>query len=207
MLRGPRHARRGSIGLLSGLARCGLCGGAVEHVGAVLTCLRWRHLRRQSRPVEAYVVAVAMTRLGLPDAQAILPRPHATLTFADPAYAFVGTSRGGMRAVVATFMDLTILPVGIAEPFGSDSVQVAWRTQPAEVGLSGRGSPQRPTEDWWDEMQNLGDACLFAAAEALVVGNPPPPLGDAQRRALWTALVPAAEGAVDAEVDDSPTKW
>lgn len=84
-----KHDRGARSALLSGLLLCGRCGepmtASTQHGGSggarypVYTCLTGRdHLRRKRQEMDAWTVALAMTRLGLPDAQAsVLPRDPA----------------------------------------------------------------------------------------------------------------------------------
>lgn len=269
--RGARHR------LLSGLVICGRCSSPMQ----ASTTAGWgtsprrrvyacdqggEHLRRSAQPVEAFAVALAMARLGLPDAQAtVLPRDPAPGAAslaaqwadlrtrrsavadalatglmdagdyqrvaaslaadlaavedrlaaaqvepatgaplpADPAYALVGLGLGGLRAVIDTLASITLLPVRPGRrPFSRESVRVAWRTAlPAEPAQT-LAAAGRPPEEWWEEIQALVDGGVAAEAEAYVSENPPPPLSQDQRRALWAALTPAAATAPDAELPD-----
>lgn len=72
--RPPMSARA----LLTGLARCGLCGatvhggGAAKGQGKVYRCREHAHLARSAEPVEEYVAAVVVERLSRPDAADLL---------------------------------------------------------------------------------------------------------------------------------------
>lgn len=122
---------------------------------------------------------------------------------ADPAFALIGTSLGGLRTVISTLAEITLYPAGRGrQPFRPETVKVAWRaTIPPEAPGSGLAAVARPSEEWWEEMQWLVDGGMGDCAERLVAASPPPPLSPEQRRSLWTALIPAAAGAADAEVD------
>lgn len=65
--------------LLSGVARCGLCGGRIygrqEHRGALYVCESAPHMGRKIEPVDDYVSAVIMARLSQPDALSALATP------------------------------------------------------------------------------------------------------------------------------------
>ena len=269
-----QHDRGARTALLTGLTACGVCGGPMKQMSIQggpntgkypgLTCVRHQHLTRKARPIEAYAVALAMSRLGMADAQAtVLPRdpspnaeslvdkwnavtakrsaladlwvagvmpdpdymrlsqalghdlaaledrlarlqvePHTGASLPrDPPYALVGLPLAGLRTVLATLMDLTVLPVRPGrQPFRPESVQITWRISPGEPDSSGRAAEHRPSDMWWAEVQDLGDEGLFEAAEAFVASSPPPPLPTEQRRVLWAALTPAADLAADAEV-------
>ena len=269
-----QHDRSARSALLTGLATCGRCGRpmrvSTQSGGAggarypVYVCDQGGdHLRRRAREVEAYVVAVAMARLGEPDAQAaVLPRDPspgadslaaqwgevrarraevadlfaaglmdradyvraysalstdlavledrlATLqvepetgaaTPADPAFALVGLGLGGLRAVVDTLMTVRLDPARRGrQPFDPTTVVLTWRRELPEQDTSGLTATARPDEDWWEQIQDLVDGGIGHAAEDLVTEQPPPPLSAEQRRALWVALVPAADRAPDAE--------
>jgi site-specific DNA recombinase len=67
--------------LLSGLARCGVCGDAVRSFSAsaqrrktkpVYTCRTGKHVIRGAAEVDAYVTAVILERLSRPDARELL---------------------------------------------------------------------------------------------------------------------------------------
>lgn len=273
-----RHDRGARSALLTGLVTCGRCGepmhASTQHGGAggsrypVYACTAGNeHLRRKARQVEAYVIAVIMTRLGLPDAQAtVLPRDPepgtadlaaqwasirdrrsavadalaaglmeagdyqrvAAALFADqqavedslarlqtspetgapipadPAFALVGTSLGGLRTVIATLAEITLHPAGRGrQPFRPETVEITWRPAlPEAPPGSGLAAVARPTEEWWEEIQGLVDGGMGEQAEALLSAQPPPPLAAEQRRALWAALVPAAPLAADAEIEE-----
>lgn len=273
-----KHDRGARTALLTGLVLCGRCGepmqASTQHGGAgalrypVYACAAGNeHLRRKARQVEAYVIAVMMARLGLPDAQAtVLPRdpepgaadlaakwadlrdrrsavadalaqglmdagdyqrlaaglaadqsaieeslaalqtsPETGAPIpADPAYALVGTSLGGLRTVISTLAEITLRPAGRGrQPFRPETVEVTWRKAlPPHAPGSGLAAVARPSEEWWEEMQGLVDGGMGGYAEALVAAQPPPPLSVEQRRALWEALTPAAALAADAEIGE-----
>lgn len=277
-----KHDRGARSALLSGLLLCGRCGEPMTassiHGGqggaryGVYTCLSGRdHLRRKRQEMDAWVVALAMTRLGLPDAQAsVLPRDPApgaddlaaqwaqvrdrrseaadlwaagsmpTADYqrlsaqlsidlealeerlaalqtspetgaplpADPAFALVGTSLAGLRAAIATLMTVTAHPVGRGggprvRRFDPATVRVEWRTGlPPEPTGSGLAAINRPTEQWWEQVQGQVDGGMAEAAEAVVAAQPPPALTTEQRRLLWAALAPAAPLAADAEIEE-----
>jgi hypothetical protein len=81
-------ARRTSPGsqprwLLSGMARCGVCGEAVQATSAArrptYTCRSGGHVVRNARHVDAHVAAVVVERLSRPDArELLLPKPTDT---------------------------------------------------------------------------------------------------------------------------------
>lgn len=81
VLTDPSRARIGPPRryLLSGLMRCGLCGGPVvgtwraDRGQSVYRCMP--HLQRQTVPVDEFVVAVIVARLSQPDAAELLARP------------------------------------------------------------------------------------------------------------------------------------
>lgn len=272
-----KHDRGARSSLLTSLVLCGRCGepmgASTQHGGAggsryaVYACTAGNeHLRRKAREVEAFVIAVMMTRLGLPDAQAtVLPRDPepgaadlaaqwadlrdrrsavadalaaglmepgdyqrvaATLAAdqqaveerlaalqttpetgapipADPAYALVGTSLGGLRTVIGALAEVTLHPAGRGrQPFRPGTVEIAWRTGLPEVSpASGLAAAHRPSDEWWEEIQALVDGGMAEAAEVLMAEQPPPALSVEQRRALWAALMPVAALAADAEVD------
>lgn len=273
-----KHDRGARSALLTGLVLCGRCGEPMRastlHGGAggsrypVYACVSGNeHLRRKARQVEAFVIAVMMTRLGLPDAQAtVLPRepepgaadlatqwgvlrdrrsavadalatglmdrgdyqriaaglaadqsaveerlaalqasPETGAPIpADPAYALVGASLGGLRAVISTVAEVSLFPAGRGrQPFRAETVQIKWRSALADVGpASGLAAVERPSEEWWEEIQALTDGGMAEAAEATVAAQPPPALAPEQRRSLWAALVPAASLAADAEIEE-----
>lgn len=64
--------------LLSGIGRCGVCGdrlyGRGEKRGPIYVCASAAHLGRKIEPVDAYVEAVVVARLSLPDAAAAFTR-------------------------------------------------------------------------------------------------------------------------------------
>lgn len=68
--------------LLSGVGRCGVCGGRLygrtEARGAIYVCESKAHLGRKIEPIDAYVEAVIVARLSLPDAAAAFTPPHQT---------------------------------------------------------------------------------------------------------------------------------
>lgn len=272
-----RHDRGARQRLLTGIASCGRCSApmsaATHHGGPtgrrrVYVCAATSadHLRRSAEPVEAYVIAVTMVRLGLPDAQAtVLPRDpgpgaadfaaqwadlrvrQSTVADAlaaglmtpgdyqrvaadlaadlaavedrlaaaqvhpetgapapaDPAFAVVGTSLAGLRTVLSALTDIALMPVPPGRrPFDPKSVRISWRTDlPDTPAGSGLAAAARPSEAWWEEIQTLVDGGMGQAAEEFVSEHPPPPLSAEQRRALWAALVPAADLAGDAEVE------
>ncbi|MBZ2195967.1 recombinase family protein [Occultella gossypii] len=73
-----RTGPRGSKRLLTGLARCGVCGATVHAGGAVAKYGMYRcsgssgHVGRQSDPVDAYVGELVVARLSQPDAAELL---------------------------------------------------------------------------------------------------------------------------------------
>lgn len=274
--RHAKHDRGARTALLTSLVTCGRCGepmvASTQHGGAggrrypVYACaVGNEHLRRRARPVEAYVVAAVMARLGQPDAQAtVLPRevgpgaadlaqqwaevtarrsavadafagglmaatdyqrtygglsadvaaledrlaevqvhPESGRAMpADPAYALVGCSLAGLRQVISTLAEVTLNPAGRGrQPFRPETVRITWRTSlPADPPASGLAAAARPPETWWEEVQELVDGGSGQAAEDFVAATTPPALSPEQRRALWAALAPAADGAADAEV-------
>ena len=85
-------------------------------------------------------------------------------------------------------------------PFDRSSVCISWRAGlPETAPASGLAAVDRPDEHWWDQVQEAVDGGIGQAAEDLVAEQPPPPLSTEQRRALWSALAPAADRAADAE--------
>lgn len=64
--------------LLSGVGRCGACGarlyGRIEKRGPIYVCESGAHLGRKIEPVDAYVEAVIVARLSLPDAASAFTR-------------------------------------------------------------------------------------------------------------------------------------
>ena len=123
---------------------------------------------------------------------------------ADPAYALVGTSLGGLRTVISTLAEITLHPAGRGrQPFRPETVEITWRKAvPPHAPGSGLAAAARPSEEWWEEMQGLVDGGMGEYAEALVAAQPPPSLAPEQRRVLWAALVPAAALAADAEIGE-----
>ncbi|KDE13852.1 recombinase family protein [Rhodococcus aetherivorans] len=71
---GRRKAPRRAVALLTGVGRCGVCGAPVHAGGARRHYRTYRcratpgHLARMADPVEAYVEAVMVARLSMPDA-------------------------------------------------------------------------------------------------------------------------------------------
>lgn len=65
--------------LLSGIGACGVCGarlyGRTEARGPIYVCESGAHLGRKVQQVDAYVEAVIVARLSLPDAAAAFTRP------------------------------------------------------------------------------------------------------------------------------------
>lgn len=110
-----KHDRRVRSGLLTGLVTCGRCGEPMRlstfaaskgrERYAVYVCDKGGdHLRRKARDLEAYVIAVVMARLGMPDAQStVLPRP------AEP----------GVDDLVSEYMDLRERRSEVADLFSA----------------------------------------------------------------------------------------
>lgn len=79
--RRPRGRPR--VYLLSGVARCGVCGedsgariyGRAEHRGPVYVCEARPHLGRKAEPVDDFIEQVIVARLSRPDAAALFARP------------------------------------------------------------------------------------------------------------------------------------
>lgn len=65
--------------LLSGIARCGQCGGKIygriERRGPIYTCESGAHLGRKLKPIDEYVEAIFINRLSRADAARALARP------------------------------------------------------------------------------------------------------------------------------------
>lgn len=270
----PHRDRGARTTLLSGLLRCAACDRPMEagsSVGPRIGRYATYHcpqcgMSRKARPLDAYIVSLAMTRLGQPDAQAtILPRdthPDAEALSeqwaaaiqrraelgdlwraghlpkseyerhlveiqndlavledrlaaiktdpdtgntapADPAGALVLASLAAMRTVIATLMDVSAHRVRPGrQPLRRESLSVTWRSETAQLPASGHRADARPTEQWWDEVEEATHAFAAVLAEEELAANPGPPLDDDQRRSLWAALTPVANAVEDAEVED-----
>ncbi|MGR7023409.1 recombinase family protein [Geodermatophilus sp. URMC 62] len=80
LLRDPsrRTAAANARGLLTGVARCAVCGlschggGATKGQGRIIRCPSMKHVQRSAEPVEDYVSAVVIERLSRPDAIGLL---------------------------------------------------------------------------------------------------------------------------------------
>ncbi|WP_270886597.1 recombinase family protein [Pedococcus sp. 5OH_020] len=83
VLSDPSRHRRGRprSHLLSGVARCGVCGGRIfgstEPRGPVYLCETRRHVVRRGEPVDQLVVATVVGRLSMPDAVDLFARDDA----------------------------------------------------------------------------------------------------------------------------------
>lgn len=69
--------------LLSGVARCGVCGegkiyGRTERRGPIYVCESHAHLGRKIADIDAYVERVVLARLSMPDAARAFTRPEQT---------------------------------------------------------------------------------------------------------------------------------
>ncbi len=81
ILTDPSRRRKGRprTNLLSGVARCGVCGGRlygrIERRGPIYVCESGAHLGRKSLDIDAHVSSVVVARMSLPDAAVALARP------------------------------------------------------------------------------------------------------------------------------------
>lgn len=111
--------------LLSGLARCGVCGQVVTSAGTarirangerrtVYRCRTRQHVARDARPADAFVTAVVLARLSRPDALALLDEPDRPDTGALLAEAAEARSRldGLAAAYAGGAVDLSQLRTG-----------------------------------------------------------------------------------------------
>ena len=99
---GPKGARR----LLTGLAVCGVCGGTVFASGGnqakpVYRCRTMGHVARQAEPIEEWVTAAVLGRLGAPDAEGLFgPRAK------SPEVEVLREDAQALRARLAELADL-----------------------------------------------------------------------------------------------------
>ena len=152
--------------LLSGVARCGKCGGRIygraEHRGPYYVCQDSPHLGRKIGPIDDYVQAVIVARLARPDAAALFSAPDTSdrleelrreerslttrLDGLAEAFAAGDIDRRQLRAgtarlrarldAIAQEMPTLLGRADIAPVIGADDVAAAWDSLPVETARS-----------------------------------------------------------------------
>lgn len=170
----------GKARLLSGVGRCGLCGGKVgaihdRNARKVYTCKAKYEVSRDLLKLDAYVSAVIIERLSRPDAAKLGNTPS------DPAVDAARRRAAELAAQLDTAVDeftagkLTAATLAKVEakllPMIAEAQQVARRALvPLEIDV-----PADNVEEWWDdltpEVQREVVGALLASVTILPTGR------------------------------------